>query len=419
MTTFPRKYYLDKLIRRKNNGLIKVITGIRRCGKSFLLFRLFKQNLLESGVREDDIIELKLEDRRNAKYRNPDACLEYILEKSKSKKTVYVFIDEVQLMADFEEVLNSLLNEPNIDVYVTGSNSRFLSSDVITEFRGRGDEVNVRPLSFSEYCAAHPDVPWDETWEQYHTYGGLPYAALLKDEQDKVAYLKRLFREVYKRDIIERYGIRNEQYLDTLLNIISSSVGSLTNPPKIERAFSSTLPGGPSVFTIGQYLNHFEDAYLVEKAERYDVKGRKYIGTPSKYYFTDVGLRNARINFRQTDEGHIMENVIYNELRGRGFDVDVGMVSINEPISKGVYSKRATEVDFVANKGNRRYYIQSSLSLYSEEKTAQEIRPLESINDMFKKIVIIKDNILPRRNEKGILTIGLKRFLLDPDSLDI
>lgn len=415
----PRDRYLERLVAHKHNGLIKIVTGMRRCGKSFLLFKLFREHLLSEGVPESHIIRIELDDRRNKRLRDPDACLEYVTGLLKEEEMYYLLIDEVQFMTEFEDVLNSFLHIENLDTYVTGSNSRFLSTDIITEFRGRGDEIHVRPLSFAEYCSVYPDMAWDDAWNMYHTYGGLPYAVLLDKEEDKALYLKRLFREVYLKDIVERNKVHNSIQLGALLDIISSGIGSLTNPRKLENTFKSDGSISISAVTIKQYLDYFTDSFLVEKAERYDIKGKKYISTPHKYYFSDLGLRNARLNFRQQEETHIMENVIYNELRMRGYSVDVGVVEINERTPAGTYVRKQIEIDFVANKGSRRYYIQSAFALPSSEKAAQEERPLKNVPDSFKKIIVVKDNIMLRRDDNGITTMGLKQFLLDPDSLDL
>ena len=415
----PRNRYLEQLIARKHNNLIKVITGIRGCGKSFLLFKLFKEHLLSAGVEKSHIIEIELDDRRNKVFRDPDRCLEYVTGLLKDDRMYYLLIDEVQYMSEFEDVLNSFLHIPNLDTYVTGSNSRFLSTDIITEFRGRGDEIHVRPLSFAEYSAVYPDMAWDDAWNMYHTYGGLPYAVLLEKEENKAHYLKRLFEEVYLKDIIERNRVQNDLQMEKLLDIISSNIGSLTNPQKLENTFKSAGGTQLSAATVKQYLDYFIDAFMVERAERYDIKGKKYISTPQKYYFSDLGLRNARLNFRQQEETHIMENIIYNELRLRGYSVDVGVVEINERVDGGKYVRKQIEIDFVANKGSRRYYVQSAFALPTEEKVQQEERPLKNVTDSFKKIVVVKDNIMLRRDDNGIVTMGLKQFLLNPDSLDL
>ena len=415
----PRDRYLELLVSRKHNGLIKIITGMRRCGKSFLLFKLFKEHLIAEGVPESHIIRIELDDRRNKSLRDPDVCLEYVTSLLKDEGQYYLLIDEVQFMAEFEDVLNSFLHMDNLDTYVTGSNSKFLSTDIITEFRGRGDEIHVRPLSFAEYCAVYPNMAWDDAWNIYHTYGGLPYAVLLDKAEDKAQYLKRLFREVYLKDIVERNKVQNNIQMGILLDIISSSIGSLTNPRKLENTFKSDGNISISAATIKQYLDYFIDAFMVEKAERYDIKGKKYISTPQKYYFSDLGLRNARLNFRQQEETHIMENVIYNELRMRGYSVDVGVIEINERTSDGTYARKQIEIDFVANKGSQRYYIQSAFALPSLEKVAQEERPLKNVPDSFKKTIVVKDNIMLRRDDNGITTMGLKQFLLDPHSLEL
>lgn len=413
-----RDGYLSQLIERKHNGLIKVVTGIRRCGKSFLLFRLFRDHLLAEGVARDHIIEIALDNRKWLRLRDPDACLAYVEGLVRASAGMhYLLIDEVQYMREFEDVLNSFLHIPELDTYVTGSNSRFLSTDVITEFRGRGDEIHVCPLSFADYCALYAEKGWDDAWNEYSTFGGLPYAVLLPVEA-RGRYLRRLFAEVYVKDILERNSVRSSHQMERLIDVIASAVGSLTNPQRLERTFRSeglTL----SAATARQYLDYFEEAYLVERAERYDVKGRKYIGTPQKYYFTDIGLRNARLNFRQQEETHIMENVVYNELRLRGYAVDVGVVELNERQQDGSYRKKQTEIDFVANMGSRRYYVQSAFALPSASKSWAETRPLRSLGDSFRKIVVVRDNIMLRRDEEGITTMGLKQFLLNPDSLDL
>lgn len=374
---------------------------------------------MAEGVPESHIISIELDDRRNKSLRDPDTCLEYVTNLLKDKNMYYLLIDEVQFMAEFEDVLNSFLHIDNLDTYVTGSNSKFLSTDIITEFRGRGDEIHVRPLSFAEYSAVFPDIAWDDAWNMYHTYGGLPYAVLLDKAEDKAQYLKRLFKEVYLKDIVERNKVQNNIQLGILLDIISSSIGSLTNPRKLENTFKSDGNISISAMTIKQYLDYFIDAFMVEKAERYDIKGKKYISTPQKYYFSDLGLRNAKLNFRQQEETHIMENVIYNELRMRGYSVDVGVIEINERVSDKTYVRKQIEIDFVANKGSQRYYIQSAFALPSPEKTAQEERPLKKVPDSFKKIIVVKDNIMLHRDDNGITTMGLKQFLLDPDSLEL
>lgn len=410
--TIARDIYLRKLIERKDNGLVKVITGIRRCGKSVLLFELFKNHLIESGVERDRIIEIKLDDRANKELRDPDACDAFVRSKIGEGKH-YLLLDEVQMMPEFEDVLNGFLHIENLDVYVTGSNSKFLSTDIITEFRGRGDEVRVHPLSFAEYHAATENA-WDDDWNEYVTYGGLPHVAALHTDEDKAAYLQRLFDETYLRDIIDRNTIRNDAELADLVDVIASSVGSLTNPQKLENTFQSVKRVKISAPTIKKYLGYLEEAFMVSHAKRYDIKGRKHINTPLKYYFEDVGLRNARLNFRQQEETHLMENVVYNELIIRGYQVDVGVIDI---VEQG--KRKKIEIDFVVNQGSKRYYIQSAFALPDEKKRAQEERPLVSVGDSFKKIIIVGGNVKLSRDEQGITTMGMKEFLLNPESLDL
>ena len=419
MIEFKRSKYLQKLVSHKHNRLVKIITGVRRCGKSYLLFNLFKQHLLDSGVEPSHIIEIVFDDRRRRDLRNPDVCIEYVTSLIKDNQMYYVLLDEVQLMEDFEDALLTFLHIPNLDTYATGSNSRFLSTDVITEFRDRGDEIHIAPLSFSEYANAFPDKPWNDLWEEYYTYGGMPYAALLDSPEEKEDYLKRLFARTYIKDIVERYNIQDKQSMEQLINIAASSVGSPTNPLKLEKTFLSAGKTKLSHVTISQYLEYLQDAFLIEKSIRYDIKGKKYISTPSKYYFVDLGLRNARLNFRQNEENHLMENVIYNELRMRGFSVDVGMIEVKEKQPDGTWQRKQLEIDFVANKGSRRYYIQSAFMLPDEQKQHQEERPLLRVNDSFKKIIVVRDNILLRRDDNGIVTMGLRQFLLDENSLDL
>lgn len=359
---FSRSKYLAKLIGHRHNHLIKVITGMRRSGKSYLLFTIFYDYLLKEGVEESHIIRVDLEDRRNKALRDPDALLKYIDGRMTDKEMYYILLDEIQLVPEFEDVLNSYLNIANADVYVTGSNSKFLSKDVITEFRGRGDEIHVFPLSPAEIHEAMPDMDWQQLWELYLHYGGLPLTVLADTEREKAEYLKTLFQETYLKDIKERNNIRHDMEMEILLNIISSSIGSLTNPLKLANSFASMGKSKLSAFTVKQYLDCFTDAFLISKAERYDIKGKKYISTPYKYYFSDIGLRNARLNFRQIEETHIMENVIYNELRYRGYSVDVGVVEIREYNDNGNSSRKQIEVDFVCNQGSQRYYIQSAFA---------------------------------------------------------
>ena len=411
-----RNSYLNKLISRKQNGLIKVVTGVRRCGKSFLLFNLFHNHLVNSGVDEDHIIEIALDDRSNKNLRNPDNMLSFVKEKIKDNAMYYIILDEIQMLDEFEDVLNSFLHIRNADVYVTGSNSRFLSSDVITEFRGRGDEIRVHPLSFREYVSAYQGTV-DEAWEEYYTYGGLPLILTRNDDEEKSEYLISLFQKVYLTDIIDRHGINNSEELNELVDILSSAIGSLTNPLKLSNTFKSMKNKEISDKTINCYLDYLTDAFLLSKAVRYDIKGKKYINSPSKYYFEDIGLRNARLNFRQTEENHIMENIIYNELRIRGYRVDVGVIEKFERNADGKIVRKLLEVDFIATKGSEKYYIQSAFALDTPEKREQEERPLNTIGDSFKKIVIVRDNIKLRRNEQGIVTMGIKQFLLEENSL--
>lgn len=414
---FPRKRYLDKLIAHKHNHLVKVVTGIRRSGKSFLLFEIFYRHLLSEGVDEEHIVKVDLEDRRNKSLRDPDALLSHIDSKMKDDGMYYILLDEVQLVPEFEDVLNSYNKVPNADLYVTGSNSRFLSKDVITEFRGRGDEIRIFPLSVSELWEAMPQLSWEQLWQCYMTYGGLPLAVLTESTNEKTAYLKSLFKETFIKDIKERNSIKNDLALEVLLDIIASSIGSLTNPQKLEKTFRSMENTTLTAQTIKTYLDDLEDAFLVSKALRYDIKGKRYISTPYKYYFTDTGLRNARLNFRQIEETHIMENVIYNELLMRGYSVDVGIVEIRERDENGKEVRRQVEVDFVVNQGSQRFYIQSAYALPDEEKAEREARPLQNIQDSFKKIIIVKEDILLRRDDYGIVTMGLREFLTNENSI--
>ncbi len=413
-----RDRYLERLIAHKGNGRVKIVTGIRRCGKSYLLFQLFKRHLIETGVELNHIIEIQLEDRSNKELRNPDACLAFIKKQIKDQKSYYLLIDEVQLMDEFEDVLNSCLHIQNLDTYVTGSNSKFLSKDIITEFRGRGDEMYLRPLSFKEFKTIQPDKPFDDVWTEYMTFGGLPYCALLPSREEKADYLKRLFDEVFLRDIIERNRVQNDAQLESLLNVISSAVGSLTNPKKLEDTFTSSGTGKLSAVTIKQYLDYLCDAFMIEQAERYDIKGKRYISTPYKYYFTDTGLRNARLNFRQLEETHLMENVMYNELCLRGYSVDVGVVEINERQEDGKYVRKQIEVDFVCNKADERVYVQSAFSIPTTEKRQQEERPLVNVGDGFRKVVVTKDNVIRHNDENGILIMSLQEFLMDERALE-
>jgi len=414
-----RPTYLDKLIAHEGNQRVKIVTGIRRCGKSYLLFVLFKRHLIESGVKTSHIIEIQLDDRANKRLRNPDKCLAFIRKKVKPDTgQYYLLIDEVQMMDEFEDVLNSCLHISNLDTYVTGSNSKFLSKDVITEFRGRGDEIHLNPLSFAEFWSVKSELSFDRAWSEYVTYGGLPYCVLLTDQQEKEKYLKDLFKEVYLKDILEHNRVQNDVAMERLLDIVSSGIGSLTNLRKLENTFKSDGGVTIAVNTISRYLEMLEDAYVLQRVERYDVKGRKYISTQQKYYFVDLGLRNARLNWRQVEETHLMENAIYNELRSRGFSVDVGVVDLWERDAEGKSIRKSLEVDFVVNRGSQRYYIQSAYSLPTQEKEEQEERSLKNVDDSFKKIVIVNGDFLVRRNEEGIVTMSLRQFLMDEKSLD-
>ena len=412
-----RDYYLNQLIESQGNGLVKIVTGGRRCGKSFLLFNLFRNYLLDSGVSEDHIVGLSLDDRRSSPLRDPDKLLDYIDSKVRTDgKTHYIILDEVQLVRDFVEVLLSLMHNPQLEIYVSGSNSKFLSKDVVTEFRGRGDEIRVWPLSFSEYYAA---VGGDKTtsWKDYYTYGGLPQLLQLATEQKKIEYLTNLFEVTYLRDVIERNHLRNAAGMRQLVRILASAIGSPTNPRRISNTFKSQEATSIKATTISDYIEYLQDTFLIEEAMRYDVKGRKYIGTETKYYFSDMGLRAAVLNFRQQEETHIMENIIYNELRHRGYLVDVGQVDMWERDENGKSQRKNLEVDFVVNRGAERIYIQSALRMPTIEKEIQEQRPLLNINDSFRKIIIVGDDIKSKINEHGIRTIGLIDFLLNPHSL--
>ena len=413
-----RDKYLNDLINRMHNGMIKVVTGIRRCGKSYLLFHIFKNYLLEKGIPESHMIMIELDQRKNKKYRDPDAILDYIESRISDDEPYYIILDEVQMLNEFEEVLNSLLHISNVDVYVTGSNSKFLSKDVITEFRGRGDEIHIYPLTFKEFMEAYEGDIY-HGWAEYVVYGGLPLTVMMKTEEQKIHYLTNLFQETYLKDIMERHRIEKTQELEDLVNILASAIGSLTNPPKIEATFKSVIQSAISLNTIRQYLEYLEDAFIINKANRYDVKGRKYIGTPLKYYFEDVGLRNARLGFRQIEETHLMENIIYNELRSRGYSVDVGMVEKRGKDAEGKEYKNQLEIDFVANLGSKRYYVQSAFSMPTEEKLIQEKASLINVNDSFKKIIVVKDVVNVTRDEAGITTMSIYDFLLKENSLEL
>lgn len=411
-----RDYYLNKLIDAKNDGLIKVVTGIRRSGKSYLLNTLFYNHLLENGIKDDHIIKVALDDSDNDELLIPKNLSKYVKEKIIDKDVYYVILDEVQLVENFERVLNGLLRISNIDIYVTGSNSKFLSSDIITEFRGRGEDIKVYPLSYYEFMSIYKGDKFDG-WIEYITYGGLPLVVTMNSDERKTAYLKEQQKNVYINDVVERNDIKNDVELVSLVEIISSSIGSLSNPKKLSDTFKSTAGLNIDPKTVSLYLKYLEEAFLIEKVERYDVKGKKYMNTPYKFYFSDLGLRNSFINFRQYEETHIMENVIYLELRRRGYNVDVGVVESRERKENELTYKQL-EIDFIANKGNNKIYIQSAFSMPNEVKVNQEERPLLKVNDAFKKIIIVKDYIKRNRNENGIITMSIFDFLLDPDSLD-
>lgn len=417
MTAIKRDIYLDRLIARRHNHRIKIVTGVRRSGKSFLLFNLFSDWLKENNIPDSHIIKIDLENRRNKSLRDPDALLAHIDSQMTDRDMYYIMIDEVQLVPEFEDVLNSYLKVENADVYVTGSNARFLSKDIITTFRGRGDVVHIYPLSFSEYHSAF-ELPKEETLPEYLLYGGLPETIPMMSGEEKVAFLRNVYEETYIRDIVERYHIKQEEELEILFDIVSSSVGSLTNPQKISNTFASLRQSNLSAVTIKKYLDIICESFLMERVARYDVKGRKYIDTPHKYYFADPGLRNARMNFRQPDYSHVMENVIYNELRVRGFNVDVGVVPVVIR-EDGKQKRRQYEIDFVCNLGSKRYYIQSAYRMESDAKIEQEEASLRNVDDSFKKIVIVGEHTPVLRNEAGITTISIYDFLLNPNSLDL
>lgn len=413
-----RDLYLNKLIRKKHNGLIKVVTGVRRCGKSYLLFNLFHNHLLDNGVDENHMIEVALDDRSNKELRDPDNMLRYVKERITDREQYYIILDEVQLLKEFEDVLNSFLHIRNADIYVTGSNSKFLSSDVITEFRGRGDEIRVYPLSFREFVSVY-DGSQDEAWDDYFNYGGLPLVLSMETVEDKVEYLTSLFQKVYLSDIVDRNKVRNKEELDELVDILASAIGSLTNPTKLAKTVKSVKNKSISDKTLKTYIDYLEDAFLISKAKRFDIKGKRYISSPAKYYFEDIGLRNARLNFRQVEVTHIMENIIYNELRIRGYKIDVGIVEHYETDKDGNRKKKQLEVDFVANKSSEKYYIQSAFAMSNPEKITQEQKSLKNIPDSFKKIIIVADNIKVQRDEAGITTMGLRYFLTHENSMNV
>ena len=411
-----RNRYLNTLISKKHNGLIKVITGMRRCGKSYLLFTLFKEHLLSDGIDENHIIEIAFDAFENKKYRDPDVLYPYLKKQIKDDAMYYVLLDEVQLLGEFESILNSLIRMKNVDVYVTGSNARFLSKDVITEFRGRGDEVHMYPLSFAEFMSVYPGTKQDG-WNEYMLYGGIPPVLEFTTPDQKIAFLKSLFEETYISDIVGRHNIRNKAELEELLNILSSAIGSLTNPQKLSATFQTVKKKKISNSTIKRYIDYLCDSFLIDSAIRYDVKGKKYIDTPVKYYFTDMGLRNARLNFRQIEETHSMENIIFNELKMRGFNVDVGVIMQYETNEKGTNIRKHLEIDFVCNQGSKRYYIQSAYAIPDQVKMEQEQRSLMLTGDFFKRMIITKDTPAPYYNESGVLIMNVYDFLLNENSL--
>lgn len=417
MKEIKRNSYLKQLISGKQNGLIKIVTGIRRCGKSYLLFKIFRNHLLEQGVTPDHIISLALDDILNEEYCDPKKLVLYIKENIKDSQIHYVLLDEVQMVDNFVGALNSLLHIDNVDVYVTGSNSKFLSSDIATEFRGRGDEIRIYPLSFSEFLSEY-NGDKNDAWRDYITYGGLPLILSLESSQQKSNYLHNLYQTVYLKDLIDRNGIKKAVEFDALTKVMASSIGSPCNPNKLSNTFKSVSNTDLSSITIDNYLGFLQDAFLLEKASRYDIKGKKYIGTLSKYYFVDMGLRNCLLGFRQIEETHLMENVIYNELRSRGYLVDVGVVETRTRTENQGMLRKQLEIDFVVNNGSKRYYIQSALSLPNEEKIEQEMASLKNVSDSFQKIIIVKDNIVPHHNESGILFINRYDFLLNREILE-
>ena len=412
-----RDHYLNTLISKEHNGLIKVITGMRRCGKSYLLFTLFKEHLLSEGVEADHIIEIAFDAFENKKYRDPDVLYPYLKEQIKDDAMYYVLLDEVQLLREFEAILNSLIRMKNVDVYVTGSNARFLSRDVITEFRGRGDEVHMYPLSFAEFISVYQGTKQDG-WNEYMLYGGIPLVLEFSTPDQKIAFLKSLFEETYISDIVGRHNIRNKAELEELLNILSSAIGSLTNPEKLSATFQTVKKKKISNSTIKRYIDYLCDSFLIDSAIRYDVKGKRYIDTPVKYYFTDMGLRNARLNFRQIEETHSMENIIFNELKMRGFNVDVGVIVQYATNDKGNSIRKQLEIDFVCNQGSKRYYIQSAYAIPDQAKMEQEQRSLMLTGDFFKRIIITKDTPAPYYNEAGVLIMSVYDFLLNENSLE-
>ncbi|MBP3477534.1 MAG: ATP-binding protein [Lachnospiraceae bacterium] len=413
-----REYYLEQIRIRENNGMIKVITGVRRCGKSYLVFKLFMKELRDRGISKDHIIDIALDGIENEELRDPHALYQYIRSRITDDEQYFILLDEIQFVERFPEVLNSLLRMDNVDIYVTGSNSRFLSSDILTEFRGRGDEIRVYPLSFAEYVSAYEGTE-EDAWNAYMTFGGLPRILSMKTDEQKAKYLSDLFKETYLKDIIEHNNLKNSTEMEDLVNILASAVGSLTNPKKLENTFRTVMQSGITDKTIKMYIDYLREAFLIDIAIRYDIKGKKYISTPMKIYFADPGLRNARLGFRQIEETHLMENIIYNELRRRGYSVDVGLIEVRETEESGKRVRKQLEIDFIAYKGNNKYYIQSAFALPDAEKKMQEERPLLSIGDSFKKIIVVGIHIKLKRDDMGITTMGIREFLLKENSLDL
>ena len=413
-----RDHYLEQLISKMNNGLVKVVTGMRRCGKSYLLFNIFKEYLISEGIDKNHIIEISFDTFESKKFCDPNVLYPHLKESIKDEKMYYILLDEVQLLSDFEAVLNSFIRMKNVDIYVTGSNARFLSKDVITEFRGRGDEIHMYPLSFAEFMSVYQGEKLDG-WNEYMLYGGIPLVLNISNPEQKVVFLKSLFEETYISDIVGRHNVRNKAELEDLLNIISSAIGSLTNPEKLSKTFKSVKNKNISSNTIKRYIEYLSDSFLIDTVFRYDIKGRKYIGSPVKYYFNDMGLSNARLNFRQIEETHSMENIIFNELKIRGFNVDVGVIVQNGKDENGSSIRKQLEIDFVCNKASKRYYIQSAYAIPDEAKLMQEQRPLMLTGDFFKRIIITRDTPVPHYNESGILNMSIYDFLLNKNSLDI
>lgn len=417
MKEVSRKEYISRLDEKRENRMVKVITGIRRCGKSYLLFNLFRRHLIEDGIKEDHIIALALDDFMNQQYQSPEALYQYVMERVKDREMYYVLLDEIQLVHGFEAVLNGFLHRDNLDVYVTGSNSRFLSTDIITEFRGRGDEVRVSPFRFADVCTLYNEYP-QVLLSQYFRFGGMPQVWMTESAKERELYLKNLFQNVYLTDIINRYNLRGEEEIGILTDVLASSVGSLTNTLNIQRTFKSERQSSISINTIISYIGYLKDAFLLSEVQRYDIKGRQYISAQQKYYFADLGLRNARLEFRQQDDGHLMENMIYNELVSRGFSVDVGIVPVVEKDENNKQKRRQYEVDFVANSGSKRYYIQSASEVSSDTKRQQETQSFRRIGDSFKRVLIQNQPVVPWHDNNGILTIALTDFLLKEDALD-